>query len=191
MPVGRSPPLHHRAGIFTEDVLDSSSSQQHENSKAAGSSSGLKSSHASSASDGAIGDAACAEIGDGDKNLGKDHDDTILQFNTAPESVISEEIVKSASGKSKETTTAGQKGIGRLSPEAYRLWGSGNSEGSHSDETKLCKGGPNLLVCSNPVGDDDQGVHCDKCNQWFHSSCQGVPVGAYRALNRFPILSWL
>lgn len=171
-----------------EDALDSSSSQQHENSMAAGSSPGRKYSHASSTSDGARGDAACAEISDGEKNLGKNRDDTILQSNTAPEIVISEEIVKSASGKGKETTTGGHKGIGKLSSEAYRLWGSGNSEGSHSDETKLCKGGPNLLVCSNPVGDDDQGVHCDKCNQWFHSSCQGVPVGAYRALNRFPIL---
>lgn len=127
-------------------------------------------------------------------------EDQRVHFDTAPEIQISEDIVQSSTGKQGREGAAGAvdhasdagsqpREVGKLSPEAYRLWGMGTSD-SGSD-TKYCKGGPNLLVCGNPVESSDAGVHCDKCNQWFHSSCQAVPIGAYRALKRFAILSWL
>ena len=56
--------------------------------------------------------------------------------------------------------------------------------------TAYCKGGPGKTVCGEIVLRTDPGVCCDKCDYWFHSSCQGVPLPAYEALVQFKVLSW-
>ena len=76
--------------------------------------------------------------------------------------------------------------VGKLGASAYRPFGSDIG----SDST-CCKGGPGQIVCGNPVEDGQCGVQCDKCSNWFHASCQVVPSEAVRALDKFPILTWL
>ena len=37
----------------------------------------------------------------------------------------------------------------------------------------------------------EYGVSCDKCETWFHASCQGISKPTYDALSKYPVLAWL
>lgn len=76
--------------------------------------------------------------------------------------------------------------VGKLGASAYRPFGSDVG----SDST-YCRGGPGQVVCGNPVLEEQKGVQCDKCSNWYHLACQLIPVDACLALQNFPILTWL
>lgn len=58
-------------------------------------------------------------------------------------------------------------------------------------DPNVCPGGPNK-VCNETVGDNEDGIQCDKCKVWFHAGCQGVPKMALKAMDRHhPLLLWL
>lgn len=55
----------------------------------------------------------------------------------------------------------------------------------------VCPGGP-TKACNDTVGDDEDGIQCDKCKVWFHAGCQGVPKLALKAVDKHhPLLLWL
>ena len=56
----------------------------------------------------------------------------------------------------------------------------------------MCSGGPSKRTCGNTVTDDDLGLECDSCHEWYHAACQGIPKAAVKALEKFiGYLSWL
>ena len=85
--------------------------------------------------------------------------------------------------------------VQKLDGNAYKLWGTGTRSRSSSTDTNsdtvYCKGGPGRDKCGELVRTQDLGVLCDKCEQWYHASCQDIPKAAYEALVRFEVLSWL
>ena len=84
-----------------------------------------------------------------------------------------------------------EKKIQKLDGNAYKPFGSRSRSSSDAgSDTAYCRGGPGI-VCGEPVRDSDHGVQCDKCENWFHSVCQGIPKPAYEALVLHKVLSWL
>ena len=57
-------------------------------------------------------------------------------------------------------------------------------------DAAVCRGGPGK-TCGEPVRNSECGVSCDKCEKWFHVSCQGIPKPAYDALTKYKVLVWL
>ena len=58
-------------------------------------------------------------------------------------------------------------------------------------EVAVCSGAPGLK-CGRQVGEEDEGVECDICQKWYHTSCQGVNSDAYAALQEHSeILAWI
>ena len=55
----------------------------------------------------------------------------------------------------------------------------------------VCLGGPGNDACQQEVKDDEQGVQCDLCGNWYHAFCQDITKGAYNALKRHTILSFI
>lgn len=107
------------------------------------------------------------------------------------------ELQKSQTTQSEENNGGSQDGtrqfeskkpgeVGKLGASAYRPFGSDVG----SDST-YCRGGPGQVVCGNPVLEEQKGVQCDKCSNWYHLACQLIPADAYLALQNFPILTWL
>ena len=45
-------------------------------------------------------------------------------------------------------------------------------------------------TCSLSVGENDLGIACDQCDNWFHLKCQGVSNKKYKELSK-PSASWL
>ena len=83
------------------------------------------------------------------------------------------------------------KKIHKLDVNAYKPWGSRSRSSSDAgSDTAFCKGGPAKIMCGEPVRSSDLGVLCDKCDLWFHASCQNIPKAAYEALVQFKVLSW-
>lgn len=85
--------------------------------------------------------------------------------------------------------------IQKLDDEAFKPFGSrsrASSEASSDAPASLasCKGGPNKVICGEPVKYNDKGVQCEYCDNWFHIFCQNVPKPAYNALQEFKALSW-
>ena len=38
-------------------------------------------------------------------------------------------------------------------------------------------------ICDEEVGDDDDGIYCESgCDLWYHRTCTGMTVGAYKLL---------
>ena len=38
-------------------------------------------------------------------------------------------------------------------------------------------------ICDEEVGDDDDGIYCESgCELWYHRTCTGMTVGAYKLL---------
>ena len=82
--------------------------------------------------------------------------------------------------------------IQNLDENIFKQWGGCSRFSSDSgSETAICKGGPMNMDCGNPVRNGQEGVQCNCCSAWFHSTCQGIEIPAIRALDRFKILSWL
>ena len=82
--------------------------------------------------------------------------------------------------------------IQKLDDDIYKPWGSRSRSSSvDAGESTICKGGPGKRNCGEIVRHSDLGVECDKCTNWFHTSCQLIPRAAYDALARFKVLSWL
>ena len=75
-----------------------------------------------------------------------------------------------------------------------RAVGSESASGSRSSsdissDMAYCKGGPNQ-ACGVEVKDNDMGVGCNTCGQWFHIKCQGISEAAYNAMDRYKVFSW-
>ena len=87
---------------------------------------------------------------------------------------------------------AGRTRVQKLDENAYKPWGSRSRSSSDAgSDTSFCKGGPGKAVCGDPFRHSDSGVSCDRCDKWFHSSCQGIPKPAYDALSKYKVLSWM
>lgn len=88
--------------------------------------------------------------------------------------------------------TAGRAGIQKLGDGAYKPFGPRSRSSSDAgSDTAFCDGGPGKSTCGEPVRHSDNGVSCDKCEKWFHTSCQAIPKPAFDALVKFKSLSWL
>ena len=86
--------------------------------------------------------------------------------------------------------TQGRSKIQKLDGNVYKPWGSRSRPSSVGSDASFCKGGPGK-TCGEPVRSSENGVSCDKCEKWFHASCQGIPKPAYDALTKYKVLSWL
>ena len=88
--------------------------------------------------------------------------------------------------------------IGKLDESVYRKFGQqagsvsslSRSSSDTGSEGAICHGGPNKN-CGNQVKEGEAGVQCDKCFDWFHTSCQAIPKPAIKALEKFECLAWL
>ena len=81
--------------------------------------------------------------------------------------------------------------VGKLSDTMYRPFGTRSRSGSLSgSDTAICKGGPNGS-CGIEVMDSDKAMQCDRCDRWFHCSCQGVPLPTYEIATHHKELLWL
>ena len=84
------------------------------------------------------------------------------------------------------------KPIHKLDDHAFKPFGPRSRASSEAgSDASFCRGGPKKVVCGEPVRNSDDGVLCDKCDHWFHISCQDVPKPAYEALKKYKMLSWL
>ena len=96
------------------------------------------------------------------------------------------------------TSGQGRVRVQRLEERAYKPFGSRSrassiaaSDAGSEAALCICKGGPGK-VCGEPVRNNDLGVQCDKCDKWYHTSCQGISQPAYDAINEFhKVLFWL
>ena len=85
-----------------------------------------------------------------------------------------------------------ERKVQKLDGKAYKPWGTRSRSSSDAgSDTAFCKGGPGKEVCGEPVRSSDNGILCDRCDQWFHASCQEIPKPAYDALVKYKVLSWL
>ena len=57
--------------------------------------------------------------------------------------------------------------------------------------SNICCGGPGNTACDLEVKDGQQGVQCDLCGNWYHAFCQDITKGAYNALKKHEILSFI
>ena len=55
----------------------------------------------------------------------------------------------------------------------------------------ICTGGPGNTACDLEVKDDQQGVWCDLCGNWYHAFCQDITKAAYNALKKHKALSFI
>ena len=117
---------------------------------------------------------ADAEVGESETEAGK----------IPPNSV-------SGSGSSAQASIG--KAIQKLDDQAFKPFGPrsrSSSETGSCSEGAFCKGGPRK-ACGELVSQNDLGVQCDKCDRWYHISCQEVPEPAHDALRDYgKILSW-
>ena len=87
---------------------------------------------------------------------------------------------------------AGRTKVQKLDGSVYRPWGTRSRSSSEAgSDTSFCRGGPGRAVCGEPVKSTESGVSCDRCEKWFHASCQGIPKTAYDALTKYRMLAWL
>ena len=111
--------------------------------------------------------------------------------------VISASVSKDASSGGKlvdhsKEQPAGRAAVQKLDGNAYKPWGARSRSSSDAgSDTSFCVGGPGRLNCGEPVRSSEYGVSCDKCDKWFHASCQAIPKPAYEALTKYKVLAWL
>ena len=91
-----------------------------------------------------------------------------------------------------ESPSDRNKQVHKLDDQAFKPFGprSRASSEAGSDASSCCLGGPNKPTCGEPVKNSDDGVQCEKCEHWFHITCQGIPKPAYEALKKYKVLSW-
>ena len=83
--------------------------------------------------------------------------------------------------------------VKRLGDHVFTIWGGRSrspSEDGQEIETNICRGGPGKVHCGDPVRDGENGIRCDKCLTWYHSTCQSIPKAAVNAAGRFSMLHW-
>ena len=78
-------------------------------------------------------------------------------------------------------STPGPSGKQRTHFDRSKELAGGSATGQ--DRSSICKGGPNS-VCNNYVNDDDEGLKCDSCKQWFHIQCQNISEKDYTIMQR-------
>lgn len=66
--------------------------------------------------------------------------------------------------------------------------GSRTGRGSVKEDEVKDKAGAEALVekcgeCKRIVSNEDDGLQCEICQEWFHCVCQGMPVEAYQFIN--------
>lgn len=113
--------------------------------------------------------------------------------------VVSAPVSKDASGGGKlldhskeQPVGSSRAGVQRLDGNAYKPWGARSRSSSDAgSDASFCVGGPGRANCGEPVRSSEYGVSCDKCDRWFHASCQAIPKPAYEALTKFKVLAWL
>ena len=115
--------------------------------------------------------------------------------------VISASVSKDTSSRGKQVghsnsdskeQTAGRAAVQKLDGNAYKPWGARSRSSSDAgSDTSFCVGGPGRLNCGEPVRSSEYGVSCDKCDKWFHASCQAISKPAYEALTKYKVLAWL
>ena len=72
-----------------------------------------------------------------------------------------------------EETKADRSKVGKLSDTMYRPFGSRSRSTSPSvSDYHICKGGSNGK-CGKEVVNSDKAMQCDRCDRWYHCSCQG------------------
>ena len=87
---------------------------------------------------------------------------------------------------------AGKAVVHKLDGNVYKPWGARSRSSSDAgSDASFCAGGPGRANCGEPVRSSEYGVSCDKCDRWFHASCQDIPKPAYEALSKFKVLAWL
>ena len=90
--------------------------------------------------------------------------------------------------------TAGDKTVGKLDESVLKKWENetvssiSRSSSDTSSEGAICRGGP-TKVCGETV--ISEGVQCDRCDNWYHSQCQGITTAAYKAAKKYPVLTFL
>ena len=68
---------------------------------------------------------------------------------------------------------------------------SGGVMTGQCEDISVCRGRPGV-PCGNEVGQEDKGVECDICQNWYHASCQDVSSKAYSALQEHAeTLAWI
>ena len=45
-------------------------------------------------------------------------------------------------------------------------------------------------VCMKGVGENESGVLCELCEQWWHTGCAKTPEEVYKVLDKIPNLHW-
>ena len=99
-----------------------------------------------------------------------------------------------ASADKSPNFTGDGKTVHKLDDGVFKPFGSRSRASSQCSEAgsdaSFCKGGPGKLTCGEPVRHTDDGVQCEKCELWFHITCQEIPKKAYEALKKYKVLCW-
>ena len=77
------------------------------------------------------------------------------------------------------------------SPTAEDFPGLIASRSPDSQVPSVCRGGPGVSQCGLEVTDNQQGVQCDLCLNWYHTQCQDLTKAAYNALKRYSLISFI
>ena len=115
-----------------------------------------------------------------------------------------EETEDSAFGE-RDAVTGKGKLIQKLDDQAFKPFGQRSRASSDADAgsdtqgyincdtplTSYCRGGPGKPTCDEFVSPLDEGVQCDRCDQWYHRVCQEISKPAHRALKEYKVLAWL
>ena len=108
-------------------------------------------------------------------------------------SIILDGIASAGCAGPEDQASRGKGKVQKLDGNAYKPFGSrsrASSVGSDASISSFCKGGPGK-PCGEPVRHSERGVACDKCEHWFHASCQGILKPAFEALAKYKVLAWL
>ena len=69
----------------------------------------------------------------------------------------------------------GPGNVHKLADKVFKPFGSRSRTGSTADsDAAFCMGGPSVEYGA-AVGNRDEALQCDRCDEWFHCACQGFP----------------
>lgn len=102
----------------------------------------------------------------------------------AKSSVIGKQKSKNDGGTEKQHKSFQENKDQRLAPETCHVI-------RETEDVAVCAGTPGS-TCGLQVGEEDEGVECDICQKWYHTSCQGISSDAYAALQEHSeTLAWI